>query len=213
MIKSIAEILLDTGAVNLNFKQPFTYASGIKSPIYCDNRILISNPQARRTVINAFVRMIKLDYPEAQVIAGTATAGIPWAAWIAEALNLPLVYVRGSAKNHGRQNQVEGQVLPSQKVILIEDLISTGSSSLEALQALRTVKADVLSCLSIFSYGMSVAAEAFKQADLSYQSLSSFDELMAVALLEKKMTKEDQILLRDWQEDPKGWGGRHGFGV
>lgn len=186
----IAQLLLKEKAVFLRPEEPFTWTSGIKSPVYCDNRLLISTVDSRSFIINAFCETIKKM--NVDVIAGTATAGIPWAAWIAQEMKLPLIYVRSSSKDHGRQNAIEGSAKAGQKTVLIEDLISTGKSSIAAAKKLEEANLSVASVLSIFTYDFPQAQEIFKSNNLSFESLSDFETLANVAH-ESKML-DDQAL-------------------
>ncbi len=197
---NIAEILLDKKAVHLRPNEPFTWTSGIKSPIYCDNRKLMSFPEAREIIINQFVKKIKNDFPNTQVIAGTATAGIAWASWIAQYLDLPLIYVRSSSKGHGLQNLVEGVLNKNQKVVLIEDLISTGKSSIAAAKALQEAGADLLTTIAIFSYEFPFAHESFKSENLKYSTLSSLTALLEVALEKKILTAKQVSEVKEWKK-------------
>ena len=176
--KEIANILLTVGAVELSPDEPFTWASGIESPIYCDNRLTMSDPVGRKKIAEGLASLIRESYPETTIIAGTATAGIPHAAWVADILGLPMVYVRSSAKGHGRSRQIEGKVSASDKAIIIEDLISTGGSSLNAAEALRSEEIEVTGIVSIFTYELNKADEAFASVDLSYKSLTDFGALI-----------------------------------
>ncbi len=178
----VAEELLRIQAVFLRPEEPFTWASGIKSPIYCDNRLILSDVQARRTVEAELARLCTERYPEAEMIMGTATAGIPHAALISEILELPMGYVRGSAKNHGRNKRIEGSMRPGCKVVVIEDLISTGGSSLECVEALQEEGAEVLGVLSIFTYAMNVSKERFDQAGVECTSVLTLDDLLGIAV-------------------------------
>lgn len=194
----IAELLLKEKAVFLRPEDPFTWTSGIKSPIYCDNRILISAVESRTHVIKAFCEKIK-SY-QADYIAGTATAGIPWAAWIADHMKLPLVYVRSSSKEHGRQNAIEGRIPEGARAILIEDLISTGKSSVAAAQRLQEQKVEVPVVLSIFSYNLPVAQKAFSDAQLKYDSLSTFEVLAQVAYDQKMLNEASLNQVLEWRK-------------
>lgn len=176
--KEIATILLDVGAVELSPNEPFTWASGIESPIYCDNRLTMSDPVGRKKIAEGLANLIRTHYSETTIIAGTATAGIPHAAWVADILGLPMVYVRSSAKGHGRSRQIEGKISSGDKAIIVEDLISTGGSSLNAAAALRSEEIDVTGIVSIFTYELNKADEAFAAADLSYKSLTDFGALI-----------------------------------
>lgn len=177
--KEIAKILIDIEAVQLNFEKAFTWVSGIQSPIYCDNRLIISDVEGRRKIAKAFAEKIKEQYPNTELIAGTATAGIPHAAWVAEELNLPMLYVRSKAKAHGTKSLIEGKFKSGQNCILIEDLISTGKSSVAALLALREEGLEVKKVFSIFSYGLQKAEDKFKEAQFDFEALSEVDSLIA----------------------------------
>lgn len=199
----VAEILLDIKAVFLRPEEPFTWTSGIKSPIYCDNRLIISHPEARKFIIDAFTQTVQTNYPDAEVIAGTATAGIPHAAWIADRLNLPMVYIRSSSKAHGRENKIEGSLKSKQKVVVIEDLISTGGSSIKAAQAVQESDAEVLGTVAIFSYQLQKALNAFKEANIECHTLSNYSKLLEVALQKKLIKKEHLEALKAWRENPE----------
>ncbi|KAA9007575.1 orotate phosphoribosyltransferase [Paenibacillus spiritus] len=202
----IASYLLEIGAVALRPQEPFTWTSGIKSPIYCDNRLTLSYPEIRSYIAEAFAEHVRSEYPEAEVIAGTATAGIPHAAWVADKLNLPMAYIRDKAKGHGKQNQIEGRVAPGQKVVVIEDLISTGGSSIKAAEAVRDAGAEPLAVLAIFSYQLDRAVSAFAEANLPLHSLSDYGTLIGVALSQGKIAQSDVELLRSWRQDPSSFG-------
>lgn len=194
----IAKILLNVGAVELNAEEPFIWASGIESPIYCDNRLTMSDPAGRKKIAEGLAAIIREQYPETTVIAGTATAGIPHAAWIADILGLPMVYIRSSAKGHGRSRQIEGKIAEGDKAIIVEDLISTGGSSLNAAEALQSEGIEVTGVVSIFTYELKSADEAFAAANLSYTSLTNFGALIE-ASKEAGSIKEDAIeYLLDW---------------
>jgi orotate phosphoribosyltransferase len=197
--KEIAAKLLEIKAVFLKPHDMFTWASGIKSPIYCDNRITLSYPELRTYIKNAFVELIKKEFADVEVIAGVATAGIPQAALIADAMNLPLIYVRSSAKDHGRTNLIEGKIEEGQKVVLIEDLISTGSSSLKVIDALKEAQVELLGLVSIFNYGLKSAKNNLQ--DIKTFSLSSYDELLDAALEKAYIQAEDIKLLQNWKEN------------
>ena len=199
----IAQALLSIGAIELRAKDQFTWASGIKSPIYCDNRLTMSSPVVRKQIAAALARSIQDAFPETEVVAGTATAGIPHAAWGSDVLKLPMVYVRSKAKEHGRGNQIEGKLTKGQKVVVIEDLISTGGSSIEAVKALQDQGCEVLGVVCIFTYHLNRADEMFEQAGIPYVSLTNFDALIEVATLEKKISDEDKPQLTDWHEKLK----------
>lgn len=196
--EAVANILLKEKAVFLRPEEPFTWTSGIKSPVYCDNRLLISTVESREFIIKAFseeVKKLNVD-----VVAGTATAGIPWAAWIAQELRLPLVYVRSSSKDHGRQNAIEGAVKAGQKTVLIEDLISTGKSSIAAAKKLEEADVEVKSILSIFTYDFPQAQEIFKANNLAHKSLSNFEILAKVAYDNKVLNQASLIQVLEWRK-------------
>lgn len=202
----VAGKLLDIEAVALRPHQPFTWTSGIKSPIYCDNRLTMSYPEIRDLIAESFAAIIRSVYPQAEVIAGTATAGIPHAAFVSQKLGLPMIYVRDKAKGHGKENLIEGLIKPGQKVIVIEDLISTGGSSIKAAQAVREAGAEPLAVLAIFNYELDKGTEAFREADLPLQTLSNYGSLIEVAI-EKGIVKPDDLaLLKSWREDPASFG-------
>ncbi|MED1916054.1 orotate phosphoribosyltransferase [Brevibacillus sp. NPDC058079] len=201
--KQIAANLLEIGAVHLRPEQPFTWTSGIKSPIYCDNRITMSYPHVRRAIARAFADLIKEQYPDAQVVAGTATAGIPHAAWVAEVLDLPMIYVRDKAKGHGRQNQIEGALAAGQKVVVIEDLISTGGSSLKAAQAVQAEAGEVLGVVAIFSYQFPDAQALFEEAGVPCSTISNYTALLEVASEQGVITSEQEKVLGEWRKSPR----------
>ncbi|ADO57475.1 MULTISPECIES: orotate phosphoribosyltransferase [Paenibacillus] len=204
--EQIASHLLRIQAVALRPQQPFTWTSGIKSPIYCDNRLTMSYPEVRELIADSFAAIIREQYPETEVIAGTATAGIPHAAWVAQKLNLPMAYVRDKAKGHGKENQIEGRISAGQKVMVIEDLISTGGSSIKAAQAVEQAGAQPLAVLAIFSYQLDKATQAFEEAGVKLQTLSNYTALMEVALREGTIQEEEMELLRSWRQDPASFG-------
>ncbi|NRS16043.1 orotate phosphoribosyltransferase [Brevibacillus sp. HB1.4B] len=201
--KHIAANLLEIGAVHLRPEQPFTWTSGIKSPIYCDNRITMSYPHVRRAIARAFADLIKERYPDAQVVAGTATAGIPHAAWVAELLDLPMIYVRDKAKGHGRQNQIEGALAAGQKVVVIEDLISTGGSSLKAAQAVQAEGGEVLGVVAIFSYQFPDAQALFEDAGIPCSTISNYTALLEIASEQGVITSEQEKVLGEWRKSPR----------
>jgi orotate phosphoribosyltransferase len=202
MEKLIAKHLLDIQAVFLKPNDPFTWASGIKSPIYCDNRLTLSHPEVRKDVYLALAKIIKAEFPECEVIMGTATAGIAHAALTAEELNLPMGYVRGGSKSHGRNNQIEGKLEAGQKVVVVEDLISTAGSSLEVVNTLREAGADVLGIASIFTYGMQKGIDRLKAADCKNVSISNFDVLVEVAAEHGYIEKSDIERLIQFRNNP-----------
>ena len=197
--RKLAKDLLAIQAVALRPNDYFTWTSGIKSPIYCDNRITMSYPSIRREIAAGMVEVIKEKYPAVEVIAGTATAGIPHAAWVSELLDLPMIYVRDSAKKHGKTNQIEGRVLVGQKVVIIEDLISTGLSSLKVAKALREAGAEVLGVVAIFSYELTKAHEAFSQASVEYVTLTNYPVLVEEAVASETIRQDDVEKLLEWR--------------
>jgi len=204
--QAIAEHLLSIKAVSLKPNDPFTWSSGMKSPIYCDNRLTMSYPSVRREIAKGLAEFIQKNFPDANVIAGTATAGIPHAAWVSEIFDLPMVYVRSSAKGHGKGNQIEGIVQEGDKVVVVEDLISTGGSSIKCVRALREAGCIVEGVVSIFTYELERAREAFMEADVPYFSLTDFTTLTEVAK-EKQFILEDELeSLRRWKDNPEEWG-------
>lgn len=203
--QQVAQNLLAIKAVFLSPNEPFTWASGIKSPIYCDNRLTMSFPKVRRLIAEGLAEKIKKQFPEVEVIAGTATAGIPHAAWVAEILDLPMVYIRSKAKDHGKGNQIEGQITPGQKMVVIEDLISTGGSVLEACQAAKREGADVLGVAAIFTYELPKGATNFNTAQLPLVTLTNYTTLIQTALEEGYISEADLALLTAWKHDPENW--------
>ena len=202
MKKTIAEDLLKIKAVFLRPNEPFTWASGIKSPIYCDNRLTLSDTQVRKDVENGLAQLIKEHYPEAEVLMGTSTAGIAHAAITATILDLPMGYVRSGAKDHGRGNQIEGKLLPGQKVVVVEDLISTGGSCIEVVNVLREAGADVLGIVSIFTYGMKKGLERLAAAEVKNVSLCDLDTLVEVAADKAYIAPEDKERLIKFRNNP-----------
>ncbi|MBC1764291.1 orotate phosphoribosyltransferase [Listeria seeligeri] len=204
--KQVAEQLLEIKAVFLKPNDPFTWASGIKSPIYCDNRLTLGFPKVRQFIAAALAEKIKVNFGEVDVIAGTATAGIPHAAWVSDLLDLPMVYVRSKAKEHGKGNQIEGPISKGQKVVVIEDLISTGGSSLKAVEALEEAGAEVLGIAAIFTYGLEKGNKLLAEADTKLVTLTNYDELIEVALTKNYVSKEDMQTLKEWKQNPETWG-------
>ena len=195
----LAKELLAIEAVALRPNNYFTWTSGIKSPIYCDNRITMSYPAIRREIASGMVEVIKDKFPAVEVVAGTATAGIPHAAWVSELLDLPMIYVRDSAKKHGKTNQIEGRVLEGQKVVIIEDLISTGLSSLKVAKALRAAGAEVLGVVAIFSYELKKAQDAFEEAGVEYITLTNYPILVEEAVAIEYIHQDDVEKLLEWR--------------
>ncbi|NLR66697.1 orotate phosphoribosyltransferase [Chitinophaga varians] len=204
--KQVAEKLLQVQAVKLSPAQPFTWASGWKSPIYCDNRKLLSYPYVRDYIKSELCNTVFETFPDAAVIAGVATAGIPHGTLVADQLKLPFIYVRSKPKEHGMGNQIEGVLQPGQQVVVVEDLISTGKSSLEAVQAIRAAGGEVIGMVSIFNYGFDVAVKAFEAAGVPFKSLSNYNAMIALAE-EKGIVSADEIsTLQAWRTAPDQWG-------
>ncbi|MFH1182522.1 MAG: orotate phosphoribosyltransferase [Candidatus Woesearchaeota archaeon] len=202
----VAEILLKNNAVTLRPDKPFTYVSGIISPIYCDNRLLMSNVAERRKIVDFYLEAIKKNNLDADVIAGTESAGIPWSAWIAERLNKPMIFVRKKQKDHGKENRIEGVMQKGAKVLVIEDLVSTGGSSLAAVESVREQGGDVVACLAIFSFQMASAEKNFADARCKLVALSNFWTLVRVAAENGYIKKEEQALVLEWSKNPEQWG-------
>ena len=202
MKKLIAKDLLSIAAVFLRPEQPFTWASGIKSPIYCDNRLTLSDTKVRNNVENGLAEIVRTHYPEAEVLMGTSTAGIAHAAITATILDMPMGYVRSGAKDHGRTNRIEGRLEPGQKVVVIEDLISTGGSCIEVVEALREAGAEVLGVASIFTYGMKRGLERLEAANVKNVSLSDLDTLVEVAAEEGYIRAEDKERIIKFRNNP-----------
>ncbi|WP_135546927.1 orotate phosphoribosyltransferase [Paenibacillus cymbidii] len=202
----IAEALLRVEAVALRPDEPFTWTSGIKSPIYCDNRITISHPDVREMIAEGFAALVRELHPDAEVIAGIATGGIPHGAWVAQKLGLPMVYIRDKPKGHGKQNQIEGVLRPGQKVVAIEDLISTGGSSLKAAMAVREAGGEMLGVLAIFSYEFEKAAAAFAEQNIPLRTLSGYTSLLEVAARTGRIAPEQVELLQAWRANPSAYG-------
>lgn len=203
--KEIAKDLLEIEAVFLSPNEPFTWASGIKSPIYCDNRITMSYPKVRKAIAVGLAEKIKEKYPDVEVIAGTATAGIPHAAWVADILELPMVYIRSKAKDHGKGNQIEGRITEGQKMVVIEDLISTGGSVLEAAEAAKKEGAKILGVAAIFTYELPKGKEKFREHEMDLVTLTNYSTLIEVALESNYIEARDLDLLKEWKKDPANW--------
>ena len=203
--KDVAKLLLSVQAVTLRPEHPFIWVSGIISPIYCDNRLINSYPAERKQIVAAFVQKIKKQNLNPDVIAGVATGAISWGAWVAEVLNKPFVYIRGKTKEHGKQNRVEGKLEPGQTVVVIEDLFSTGGSSLSAVEAVQEAGGKVLACFAIFTYGFPQAVEGFKRANCHVETLSDFKTLLQVAQEQGIITSEQLLILKKFSADPHGW--------
>ena len=205
--KAIAEKLLQVNAVKLNLKQPFTWASGWISPIYCDNRRILSFPFARDYIKSELSNVVFEKFPEAELLAGVATAGIAWGAMVADQLKLPYIYVRPKPKEHGLGNQVEGYFEKGQKTVVIEDLVSTGKSSLQVVDVLKSSGVEVIGIASIFTYDFPVAAEAFKKAELKYHPLTNYPVLIELAIEKGIVSNEEKEILLKWRNDPADWKG------
>ncbi|WP_439181916.1 orotate phosphoribosyltransferase [Carboxylicivirga taeanensis] len=201
----VANQLLQIKAIKLQPANPFTWASGWKSPIYCDNRKTLSYPEVRDFIKLQFARVLLEKYPEVDVVAGVATGAIAQGALVSDAINKPFIYVRSSAKGHGLTNLIEGDLKPGQKVVVIEDLISTGGSSLKAVEAIREAGAEVLGMLAIFTYGFPVAAEAFEKAGVELTTLSSYEQMIPYASASGYVTADDVEALQEWRKDPANW--------
>lgn len=205
--KAVAEKLLQINAIKLNPTQPFTWASGWKSPIYCDNRKALSFPFIRDFIKSEMCNVVFEHFADAELLAGVATAGIAWGAMAADQLKLPYIYVRPKPKEHGLGNQIEGYYEKAQKVVVIEDLVSTGKSSLQVVDVLKGAGLDVVGMVSIFTYGFPVAEEAFKQYNLPYRSLTNFPVLIDLAIEKGIVPAEHQQVILKWREDPAIWKG------
>jgi len=203
--REVAEYLLEIKAVVLKPDEPFTWASGLKSPIYCDNRKTLSYGKVRTYIKTAFAEVISEEFKKVDVIAGVATAGIPHGVLVADILNKPFVYVRDKAKAHGMENMIEGKIEKGQTVIVIEDLISTGGSSLKAVHALREAGAEVLGLGAIFTYGFDKSVKAFEEAKCKFFTLSDYPTLLEVALKQDYIKKEEKETLLNWYQNPEGW--------
>lgn len=202
----IAESLLDIKAVALNPKEPFTWSSGLRSPIYCDNRLTLSYPTVRKEIATGLQSLIKEHYPDAEVIAGTATAGIPHAAWVSDLMDLPMCYVRSKAKGHGKGKQIEGKADAGQKVVIVEDLISTGGSAITAVKALREAGCEVLGIVAIFTYQLEKGNDLLAAEEITAHVLSDFDALSVVAKEKGYIEEADFATLSQWRKDPAEWG-------
>lgn len=202
-----AEKLLQVQAVKLSPDQPFTWASGWKSPIYCDNRKVLSHPFVRDFIKSELCNVVFEKFPDAALIAGVATAGIAWGAMVADQLKLPFIYVRPKPKEHGLGNQIEGEFQPGQKVVVVEDLISTGKSSLQVVDVLKEKGVEVLGMVSIFNYGFSAAVEAFEKAGVTYHSLTDYPSLIQLAQKQGIVDQDKEEVLLKWRQDPANWNG------
>lgn len=203
----IAAKLLEIKAIRLQPEKPFTWASGWKSPIYCDNRLSLSYPEVRSFIKENLVKAIKSHFPDVEAIAGVATAGIPQGALIAESLNLPFLYVRSKPKGHGMENMIEGKVTEGQKVVVVEDLISTGGSSLKAVQDLKNAGFEVLGMVAIFTYGFDIASDNFSEANVKLVCLSNYSAMLPQALANDYIDDHTLASLVEWRKDPGSWQG------
>ncbi|WP_141431248.1 orotate phosphoribosyltransferase [Bacillus sp. 03113] len=206
MKRDIAGLLLEIKAVFLQPNDPFTWASGMKSPIYCDNRLTLSFPHVRKAIASGLKDIVLEKFPQTEVVAGTATAGIPHAAWVSELLDLPMCYVRSKPKGHGKGNQIEGKAEKGQKVVVIEDLISTGGSVITAVEALREAGCEVVGVVSIFTYELSKGKELLKEANIESYSLTDYTTLVDVAKEKGYIQEEDLDKLTNWKKNPAEWG-------
>lgn len=209
--KSLAQIALEIKAIKLDPVTPFTWASGYRMPIYNDNRLLLGNYKHRALISEGFQSIIETQQLPVEVIAGTSTAGISPGTTLADRLKLPFIYVRDKAKGHGMQNRIEGILTPGQKALMVEDLVSTGGSSIEAIKAVREAEGTLDNCLSIFSYGLEEATKQFDAISCRLFPLLTFDVLLSTAVAASYITAPQKALLDSWREDPFGWGEKHGF--
>jgi orotate phosphoribosyltransferase len=205
--KAVAEKLLQISAIRLSPNEPFTWASGWKSPIYCDNRKALSFPYIREFIKSEMCNVVFEKFPDAGLLAGVATAGIAWGAMAADQLKLPYIYVRPKPKEHGLGNQIEGFYEPGQKVVVIEDLISTGKSSLQVVEVLRKSSLDVIGMVSIFDYGFDIAKKSFEESNVFFQSLTNYETLISLAIEKKIVSAEQETILLNWKTDPANWKG------
>lgn len=203
--EKIALSLLEIEAIKLRPEDPFKWASGWNSPIYCDNRLSLSFPSSRNLIKEGLISLIQSNFPEAGAIAGVATAGIPQGALLADALNLPFIYVRPKPKDHGMANLIEGKIVPGQKVVVVEDLISTGGSSLKAVEALKDARFEVMGMVAIFTYGFNVADQNFKNAGVKLFTLSNYDALVSEAVKKGIIKGSSLESLNEWRKDPANW--------
>lgn len=204
--KHFAENLMQIKALQINLQQPYTWASGWNSPVYCDNRKVLSYPYTRDFVKSELANMVLEHFPDAEVIAGVATAGIPHGAMAADLLKLPFIYVRSKPKEHGMGNQIEGVLEKGQKVVVIEDLVSTGKSSLQAVEAIRAAGGDVQGMCALFTYGFDAATQAMESANVALHTISNYTALMEVAEEQNLITAEQKQSLEQWRQDPASWG-------
>jgi orotate phosphoribosyltransferase len=204
-VTNIAEFLLKIKAVRLQPDAPFTWASGWKSPVYCDNRLTLSYPELRTMVCEALVELIRMRFPQANGVAGVATAGIPQGVLVADRMQLPFIYIRSAPKSHGMTNQVEGRIEPGRRYVVVEDLISTGGSSIKAVEALRAAGGTVEGVVSVFNYGFPHADHAFESADCAFSELLTLDTLLRKAAEIDYIQPAEMEVIRDWRKDPEAW--------
>ena len=205
MADKVAEILLKINAVVLRTKPPFRWASGILSPIYTDNRLLMSYPKDRDFIVNSFIKMIRKEKIKCNGFAGTATAGIPWAAWIAQKMNKPMVFVRQESKEHGKENKVEGVIEKGKTYVVVEDLISTGGSSLNTINAVREKNGIVENCIAIFNYELEKSGNNFESSNVRLHTLTNFTNLIKTAVAKKYIARDELSHIMDWKKNPEGW--------
>jgi orotate phosphoribosyltransferase len=204
--RQVASTLLEIGAIRLNTQQPFRWSSGWNSPIYCDNRLALSYPDIRTSIKEALVETVRSRFPAVESVAGVATAGIPQGVLLADALNLPFLYVRDKAKGHGMTNRIEGKVTPGQQVVVVEDLISTGGSSLKVVDALREAGFEVLGMVAIFTYGFELARKNFEDKQVALYTLSDYNTMLGEAVKENYVAEHELASLREWRSSPETWG-------
>jgi orotate phosphoribosyltransferase len=209
LAKVIARELLTIESIKINLEKPYTWASGWKSPIYCDNRLSLSYPKTRTLVKESLAKLIKDKYPETEAIAGVATAGIPQGALVADLLDIPFIYIRSKSKAHGLENQVEGLVKPGQKVVILEDLVSTGGSSLQAAEAIRAVGMEVLGMVAIFTYGFPLAEDNFRAHNMDLWYLSDYGTMIDLGIEDGSIQDEQLATLKAWRSNPALWGDKN----
>ncbi len=203
--QKVASELMSIGTIKVQLEKPFVWSSGWRSPIYCDNRLSLSFPRIRSFIKSALAALIKDKFPAVEIIAGVATAGIPQAALLADYLNLPLLYIRTEAKSHGMGKQIEGKLSTKQKVVLVEDLISTGTSAIRAAKVLREAGAEVLGVVAVFSYAFQAATDGFAEVQIPFEVLSDYHELMKLLKNHREISSEEEIILQRWRKSPDTW--------
>ncbi|MDN4753550.1 orotate phosphoribosyltransferase [Porphyromonadaceae bacterium W3.11] len=204
--KNIAKMLMEVEAVKLKPEAPFTWASGWKSPIYCDNRVTLSSPRVRTYIKEQLAELIKREFPNVTAISGVATGAIAQGALVSDLLALPFSYIRSKPKDHGMENLIEGRVLPTDKVVVVEDLISTGGSSLKAVEALRQYGCEVLGMVAIYTHGLDTSVKAFEEAGVKLYTLSNYNTVIQEAIASQYITKEQEATLQEWRKSPDTWG-------